>query len=207
MKSHAMAMLMLLVALLAPQAWATDVPDLALSTATVGFEGEASVYVYPDGNGLPLTEAYGEGGVTVDATITLALRYGDDTAVVNFPWEDLWLETADGGLVSCVLGVMADSETDMNGETTWTQPLRAGGYSQAACHVMVAGSALIGAGLPLKFNSPDINGDLTVDLSDLSLFAGNFFGAYHYRGDFNNDGIINLSDLAIFATGYQTICP
>jgi hypothetical protein len=71
----------------------------------------------------------------------------------------------------------------------------------------VAGSALIGAGLPLKFNSPDINGDLTVDLSDLSLFAGNFFGAYHHRGDFNNDGIINLSDLAIFATGYQTVCP
>jgi hypothetical protein len=207
MKSHAMTLLMLLVALLAPQAWATNVPDLDLSIVTVEFTGEASVYVYPDGNGLPLTEAYGEGGVTVDATITLALRFGDDTAVINYPREDIWLETADSGLVLCALGSIPDADTDSNGETTWTQPLKAGGHSQAACHVIVAGSALIIPGLPFKFNSPDINGDLAVDLSDLSMFAENFYGAYHHRADYTNDQIINLSDLAIFAAGYQTVCP
>ena len=53
--------------------------------------------------------------------------------------------------------------------TEWVNPMFAGGYSQGPVLVLINGSALTtNPGLPLKFNSPDINGDLRVDLTDRS---------------------------------------
>jgi hypothetical protein len=47
----------------------------------------------------------------------------------------------------------------------------------------------------LMINSPDIDGDLTVNLADLSLFAADFFGAYNYRSDLSWNGAIDIGDL------------
>jgi len=53
--------------------------------------------------------------------------------------------------------------------------------------------------LPIYVNSPDLNGDLAVNLSDIPIFASDFFGSYNYRSDLHYDGIINLSDLSRMA--------
>jgi hypothetical protein len=45
--------------------------------------------------------------------------------------------------------------------------------------------------------SPDLNGDLIVNLLDIAAFAADFFsGVYAYRSDFNNDGVLNLADIS-----------
>jgi hypothetical protein len=59
----------------------------------------------------------------------------------------------------------------------------------------------------LGYNSPDLNGDLVVNLTDLALFAGDFFGPYVLRSDLYRDSQINLQDLAVFAQGFSASCP
>jgi hypothetical protein len=58
----------------------------------------------------------------------------------------------------------------------------------------------------LYINSPDINGDLVVSLSDVGLFSADLYGSYNYRSDFNFDGVINLSDNGIFASAFGIGC-
>ena len=43
----------------------------------------------------------------------------------------------------------------------------------------------------------DLNGDLTVNLGDFSLFRGSF-GTSGPDADFNGDGSVNLSDFSMF---------
>ena len=52
-------------------------------------------------------------------------------------------------------------------------------------------------------NSPDLNGDLLVNLADLSLFAQDYFGPYNYRSDLRWDGDLDLGDLVVFAVAMQ----
>jgi hypothetical protein len=61
--------------------------------------------------------------------------------------------------------------------------------------------------LDIAINSPDINGDLQVNLSDVVAFTQDYFGAYNYRSDFFWDGVLNLSDVARMAQGMGAICP
>ena len=56
-------------------------------------------------------------------------------------------------------------------------------------------------------NSPDIDGNLIVNLGDLGLFADNFFGEYDFRSDFYWDGVLNLSDVGRMATTFGEVCP
>lgn len=192
------------------------VPDLSLSEAFVAYPGPGmvSLLVVPDGSGSPFTEATGPAGSPVDATITLILRdgVGNQTTMANYPNEDLWLEFGGGvHLPTCaapVRGLIADHNTDSEGTTHWTLPPMAGGFNEGPVFVFINGSALQGTpGLPVRFNSPDINGDLRVDLSDVSLLAGDIFGGYQFRSDLNADGVINLSDIAVFAGYLGVSCP
>ena len=57
------------------------------------------------------------------------------------------------------------------------------------------------------FNSPDINGDLAVNLSDVVLFSQDRYGDYNYRSDFNFDGVVNLSDQIILVGALGVGCP
>lgn len=200
-------MLSLFIFLSAPFALADWGHDPYQSEAVMDYPGQAWLCVVPDGSGHSLTEAQDEFGGSVDATITLALRDYNNDPITNFPWEDLWLESADDGLVFCPLGTAADANTDVNGMTQWTQSLRGGGASEANCFVLINGSPLPGPGLPLHFTSPDLNRDLQVNLSDLSYFATDYFGGYNPRSDFYHDGVLNLSDFARFAQSFQAQCP
>jgi len=188
----------------------SGVPDLYMSEAFIAYDGPGipSLMVVPDGSGNPFTEAHDEQGNIVDATITLYLRDGWGTAIVNFPHEDMWLESADGGVVSCVWGMIADQNTDINGMTMWANPPIAGGHSQGPVIVFVNGSPLLSnSGLPLEFTSPDINGDLVVNLQDLSILAPDYFTGYSFRSDLNGDGYLNLSDIYLFSLHLGAHCP
>lgn len=189
------------------------VPDLGLSTATTYVGANVPVMLnLPNGGGSPFTSAtinLGGTATAVDATINLTLLDGGMVPVVNFPFEDLWLESLDGGMVFCTGGTVADANTDAAGQTTWTFPLRASGASQALTQVMVNGAALTSsAGLALSHNSPDINADGNVNLTDVPLFAADFYGGLDpFRSDFQYDGAVNLSDVVKLAQGIGAQCP
>ena len=201
----------IMVVSLASMAWA-GVPDLNVSTASIpdGAAG-SSVFVLPNAAGIGFDEAFAPGGVEVDATITLTLIDTQGDPIFLFPFEDLWLESSNGSLSYCAGGTAADQSTDANGETTWSNPV-AGGVNNdlftgtETVVVMVAGSPLSSIGPAILFNSADQNGDLVVNLSDISRFTAVLNGAYNFAGDFNNDGIVNLSDIVRMTAGIGTVC-
>ncbi len=53
-----------------------------------------------------------------------------------------------------------------------------------------------------SINSPDMDGDGQVGLSDVARFAAAYGGTYDRCVDFNGDGIIDLADLTVFAGHY-----
>lgn len=162
----------------------------------------------PDGSGDALTNAQLPNGNRVDATMTLYLLDMNADPIANFPAEDLWLETVDAGLALCPAGSIADSPTDQNGVTTWTAPLLAGGSSQALTQILINGASLMtSAGFELDHVSPDIDGDLTVNLKDIALFAQDFAAGYAFRSDFSRDGILNIADIAPLARAIGANCP
>lgn len=203
----------LAVFFLAQQGLADDppgIPDLSHSFATIAYDGPGTpaLLVVPDGSGNLFTAARDEDGNLVDATITLTILDPLDDPVANFPFEDCWLESVDGGLVPCNGGTTADHNTDPNGMTEWVNPLLAGGFSETAVYVLINGDALsTNPGLPLYFNSPDLNQDLTVSLHDVAIFAGDYFGSYSFRSDFHRDGALDLRDVTILAQKMLANCP
>lgn len=54
----------------------------------------------------------------------------------------------------------------------------------------------------------DLNGDLSVDLTDLSVLLAHYgeTGATYEQGDLNGDGAVDLSDLATLLSYYGTNC-
>ena len=172
-----------------------------------GADQSATLLVLPDGTGPALSAARAFDGQLVDATVALALRDYQGLPIANFPAEDLWIESSDGGLVFCAGGQIADRSTDLQGKTVWALPLRAGGHSGGPCHVIVNAQRVTGGVDPaLCFNSPDVNGDLHVNLVDASAFAGMYFGPYSLGGDLQFDGSVDLSDVAALARAMGVSC-
>jgi hypothetical protein len=187
---------------------AVNIPDPVLSFAELPADAVgATVFTRTSGTGSPLAEAIRPDGQVVDATITVTLLDAAGEPVVNYPLEDIWIETSGGGLVSCIGGASADHNTDAYGMTMFTSPLSAGGCSAGeTVTVMVAGQALaFGSDLPLEFRSPDLDGDLDVDLSDITIFTQLLY-SYDTCGDFNIDGIIDLADITRMTFGIGDDC-
>ncbi|MFH2052901.1 MAG: hypothetical protein ABIK96_10595 [bacterium] len=186
------------------------VPDLVLSGATTAATVPVTLFVLPDGNGDPLTEATVHGGGKMNATIALTLLDGAMVPIPGYPAEDLWLETDQNGLVLCEGGAVADANTDAAGVTTWSGPLRGGGFTAPLAgermQVLVAGSPLVQPGFDIQVHSPDLNGDLTVNLTDFSIFSADWFGPYNVRSDFYWDDVLNLSDGILFVEGGGATC-
>jgi hypothetical protein len=103
--------------------------------------------------------------------------------------------------------------SDSDGWVTWTPDLQGGGHRgpdeavYLSLWVPVCPNQQLDLFEGVFFNSPDINGDLKVDLVDIQLFAGDFFGNYDYRSDFNWDGLLNLTDIPPLAQHYGHSCP
>ena len=190
----------------------TGCPDLSMSTVWQDYQGPMALLVFPDGSGPPMTEATLAGGAIIDATIYLTLYGGCDSygqLLVGFPAEDLWLESTDGSLVFCSGGNIADGPTDQEGKTQWSRPLSGGGWDLGTCRIMVTGdSSIVASAFPLQFNSPDLNGDLKVDLTDVTRFAEDFFSyTYSFRSDLFFDYVVNLSDIPLMRAAIGKSCP
>lgn len=188
------------------------IPDLTLSTATTAATSQVSVYSLPNGNGKALTAAKAISSTTpVNATITLTLKDGNGDPIFLYPSEDMWLETSLGGLVHCAGGTVASASTNALGVTTFVNAILGGKQSNRVSAektiVLISGTPLSGSQLDILFNSPDIDGNLVVNLSDTVLYAQNATGAYHYRSDFFFDNAINLSDTVLYAQGIGAVCP
>jgi hypothetical protein len=160
------------------------------------------LFVCPQGDGVRLDDI----GATIDIWVVF-----DGVPVEGIPHNDIWVMGCDpleqlslcGGSQAC----SADGPTDSEGHTTISGTIAAGGYSNGL-DVVVSGIALYDKStgcttylcLPVATRSPDINGDLLVDLTDLATFASVFTpGLYDERMDFNCDGAVGLIDLSMFA--------
>jgi len=193
-------------------AMADGIPDPGLPCPTwPNGIGSLALFNLPDGGGSPFSSAQilGGSGAEVDATIEIIIIDAFGVAIPNFPAEDMWLESTNGGMSSCAGGTIADFNSNAFGFSQWAMPLRAGGFDAGTCEVMVNGVALDCGGLPfnLAFNSADINGDLIVNLVDVGLFSVVFYGAYDFSADFYADGVMNLADVGRLASGVGAACP
>ena len=182
-------------------------PEISLEMAYQGPEA-VCLLVVPDGSGRPFTEARTASGQIVDATLTAEILDINLDPIASYPAEDVWLTTDDEGLVRCPAGMIADGPTDAFGRTTFSAPPRAGGWDLSVTRAVVSGWTSLGTGVALNYNSPDLNGDLEVNLSDVQLFAADFFdAAYHHRADLYFDGTINLADIVPLARAFGAACP
>ena len=185
------------------------VPDLEETTADLAYVGveTLSLFNLPNGAGKTFAQAFLPGGAETDGTINLVLRDGFGDPIDNFPASDMWISSADDGMVPCGGTASANFNTNDLGETSWVNPIFAGGNSQALCIVYINGDALTSnGGLALSFNSADISGDGVVNLTDAGFFSG-FLGGSDYAGDYNFDGVVNVSDAGFMATSLGASCP
>jgi hypothetical protein len=169
----------------------------------------------PNGQGRALNDARTSPAVgqsqSIDATVTLTLHDGNDDPIYLYPAEDLWLETDMGGLSLCPGGSVANFNTDINGQTTWVAAINAGGYTNRLggerTMVMINGQALSAYPLDIQWNSPDITGDLQVNLTDIVQFKNALQSGYQYYADLAFDQQLNLSDIVLMAQGLGALCP
>jgi len=185
------------------------VPEPPISLFFSATTEEVSILVCPAGDGYAIANAMGFGGYTVDATLTTTLLDYQGIPVVFFPADRIWIEVE--GLIFCEDGNIADHDSDFNGQTDFSLPLKGGGCAEdAETWGMLDGQPFGGSPNPLlnlNYNSADMNGDQVVNLTDVVLFADYYGGTYGYCADFYWDGVINLSDLVLFAPHLGHICP
>lgn len=167
--------------------------------------------VCPAGDGPTLSD--------IGATISVTLLWCTQAEpLVDLAPQNVWIQSktnADPRLCGGAGSSNADGLTDINGQTTISGSIAAGGYFGDGVYV-VANGVFIQLGdtcdnpLPLILVSPDINEDLVVSLADLAIFATAFpsgGGAVDPRMDFNGDGRIDAADLAMFAAHFRHSCP
>lgn len=132
----------------------------------------------------------------------------------NYPEQGLLLAGQGATLVLCDT-TTAYLRSDAAFLTIGSQPIHGGGHSA----ISVGGQPIASAiaywapdpscgvfAMQLYFNSPDINGDLRVNLADTIILSSDLSGTYNYRSDFNWDGLLNLSDVAIYSSAVGVSC-
>jgi hypothetical protein len=180
-----------------PEAW-TDATE------------RVSVLTIPDGSGDALDYAQTLGGGRMDATVWVQV-FNTMTCdpLPGFPAADMWLETTDGGVHFCPLRNIADGPTDEYGFASFSHPLGGGGQSDPQSErlaVYVSGIPANSPAMDIQINSPDINGDFVVNISDLAMFVSDYVGTYHYRSDFSWDYVLNLSDVVYMSSSFLATC-
>jgi len=190
-----------------------------MSTATTAAPALASVFTAPNGSGNAINNCMTLGVSNVDATITLTVLDIYGTPVVAYPREDMWLETSLLGLLPCTDGTIADADTDVSGQTTFSAAVYAGGGSayvpptvSETTIVVIDGTPLAQPGLEILFNSGDLSMDRIIGVQDTALFKPLYVdattnGTYYYEIDYYFDGAVTLSDLVLFAGTMNTTCP
>ena len=179
----------------------TPIPGNVLASSAPG-----CVRVSPDGSG----ETLAAKGLTVTVTVLDA----QDLPIELYPYQDIWLGDAAGGtgLELCRAYWLASQDTDENGMTTITGTGFAGGSAQSGICIWVGGEPWPEALVPLQVVSADMNGDLRVDLPDLSAVPSGFAACYRnaqydFAADLDCDGQEDLRDVVLFALDFGASCP
>ena len=179
-----------------------------------------SMFLIPDGSGTPLANCYAFGGTFTSAVINVTLIDAAGLPAVGVPATNVRLEEMNSNVFWCSNAWypppvhapnLADMASNAAGQTQFTLSYHGGGWIHGSTFVWVLEASGAWMQIPtpvnVSYNSPDINGDLVVNLSDVSFFAMDFFAGYMYRSDFNYDGIINLTDLVMLAPNLGVSCP
>jgi len=148
--------------------------------------------------------------------VQVIVRDANGLPISGYPAADIWLaDTGVSGdnIALCQGGSGANADTDVNGATTLSGVIAGGGHSQVGMAVYVSGVAVTlnadgsgGIALPIDVNSPDISGDLLVNLADISLFSAAIV-SNDFVGDYTYDGFVNLSDISLFSQWIGESCP
>ena len=178
-------------------------PEICILDNAAGSDG-AVVFALPSGAGNALSDAR-LGGAPIDATLTLTVVNSLGDPIANYPAEDMWLVSTGGGFAPCGMA-HPDGPTDVNGQTAWVASPFAGGNSRGEdAQAYIAGDPVPNTAT-VHFLSADLNGDLTVGLSDIAVFT-QAIGTYNADADFNDDGVVNLSDISLMTQGIGSNCP
>lgn len=177
----------------------SGVPSLVHSDFTCRTTEEVSVLMCPDGDGMAISAARTFDARVVDATIDVFISDYAGYPIVLFPHEDIWIEI--DGVVMPLLHRTADFHTSMDGLTEFAAARAGGGHASGQdLYVILNGDPIQRPAITnLHFNSPDLNGDLVINLIDITRFATIIHTGYDYAADFHWDGVVNMVDLVIFA--------
>ena len=189
----------LLLVLLLPSAALAEsgLPDNSTASANAG-----SILISPAGTRFTLASE--------DVVVTVHVRDANDDPVANYPFQDVWLDSASGldNVNICLGGSVADGNSNGEGMTTISGTIYGGGWTQDGLQVYLAGNPAISAPLAIDVNSPDITGDRVVNLSDVAEFGVHFFDQnYDFQIDFDQRGTEDIVDLAILAEHIGERCP
>ena len=207
----------------ATSVYAGDVDDCR---STVGITGcaQMKLTICPAGDFEFIRDACGAG---ITAYIWVVARDASGLPIPGIPWTDYWLNACDPAkqLVLCSSPVGADSLTGVNGMTTFSGRLAAGGCTLAqGIWWAIQGKPIKGIYPSCTNNiclnvivvSPDITGsgnkpDGIVNLVDLVPFGTSYnksLGnpAFNPCCDFNDDNACNLTDFGYFGIHYQHRC-
>jgi hypothetical protein len=166
--------------------------------------GTAVLLITPEGNGPPLDSL----GLVISATVFDC----DGSLLRPSTAPDPHLVPEGSGVVACGNWV-ADDGIDIEGHVQWSDALAGGGWADGSTADdgrvrLKIGEDFTALTFQVKFVSPDINGDLRIDLSDVGTFAADFATApVDFRSDFNADGLENLADIGILAAHLGESCP
>ncbi len=126
-----------------------------------------TLFTCPQGDG----DALSANGLTITVTI-----YDCLSPAVGIPASDFWVIGCNDLLGLCGgRGIGATGPTDENGQTTITGIIAAGGCDTGVS-VVLQGKVIQNDDcgrncMPIKIRSPDINGNLVVDLVDFAIFG------------------------------------
>ncbi|MDD3642287.1 MAG: hypothetical protein PHQ19_02340 [Candidatus Krumholzibacteria bacterium] len=169
-------------------------------------------------------EYIGEGCGGTDDYIEIWVRDAGGYGVAGIPETDYCLFACDANeeLSICYFFITADSVTSameaFRGRTTFSRSrIAGGGCALNGVCMAVQGKVVLDEEcihpicLDIEIVSPDINGDLDVDLSDLSFFGEAYNTqegepGYSACCDYNDDGVCDLSDFAFFGQHYTHQC-
>jgi hypothetical protein len=180
--------------------------DPCLSTAT---SAGGCVMVCPAGDGDQMSDQ--------GATISITIVDGSSVAIEGIPATDFYVIDCDPVNDMTLCGGASSSNataaTDVNGQTTMEGDIAAGGCADGVA-VVVQGFVIqdspactVPTCLSILIRSPDMNGDLVVNLADFSAFGLAYPpNAYNKCADFNCDASVNLQDFSTFGLHYQHSC-
>jgi hypothetical protein len=202
------------VLLLLAAAASAGIIDPCNSECHIGLtlSGDNCVLVCPGGDGDQISAKVAGGAIFI------TVRDGSNDPIPGIPATDFWLVDCDplGEMVLCggSASSNATAATSSAGETTMEGDIAAGGCADGLS-VIVQGF-VIEQGTPpdctpiclgINVRSPDMNGDLAVNLLDFGLFGAAYPpNAYVKCADFDCSSTVDLLDFSAFGLHYNHSC-